>query len=131
MSCADADSLDRNRRDAGFTLIEMLVALAIFSLAALALLRLQGATVTTTSQLQDQALAQIVARNIAVEALTDPAPPTMGNLAGETVNAGRRWRWVRSTGASPEPRIQQIAIQVRSLEGPASANLLVFRRGPQ
>nr|MDQ4088649.1 prepilin-type N-terminal cleavage/methylation domain-containing protein [Pseudomonadota bacterium] len=30
--------------EAGFTLIEMLVALAIFSLAALALLRLGGAT---------------------------------------------------------------------------------------
>ncbi len=29
----------------GFTLIEMMVALAIFSLAALALLRLEGATV--------------------------------------------------------------------------------------
>ena len=131
MSSADADCLGGQRCEAGFTLIEMLVALAIFSLAALALLRLQGATVTTTGQLQDQALAQIVARNIAVETITDPVPPANGNVTGETVNAGRRWGWVRSTGASPEPRIQQIAIQVRSLEGPASANLLVFRRGPQ
>jgi general secretion pathway protein I len=115
----------------GFTLIEMLVALAIFSLAALALLRLEGATVKTTGQLQDQALAQIVARNIAVEALTDPVPPAMGNASGETVNAGRSWRWLRSTGASPEPRIQQIAIQVRSNDGPASASLVIFRRAPE
>jgi general secretion pathway protein I len=115
----------------GFTLIEMLVALAIFSLAALALLRLEGATVKTTAQLQDQALAQIVARNIAVEALTDPEPPAMGSVTGEVVNAGRSWRWARMTGASPEPRIQQIAIQVRSAEGPATANLLIFRRAPQ
>jgi general secretion pathway protein I len=121
---------DRTAED-GFTLIEMLVALAIFSLAALALLRLQGATVSTTAELQDQALAQMVARNIAVEALTDPVPPAMGTLAGQTVNAGRPLRWTRITGLSPEPRIQQIAIQVASLDSRATASLVIFRRGPQ
>jgi general secretion pathway protein I len=116
---------------AGFTLIEMLVALAIFSLAALALLRLQGATVSTTAQLQDQALAQMVARNIAVEALTDPVPPAMGTMDGQTVNAGRPWRWIRVTGLSPEPRIQQIAIRVTSLDSRANASLVIFRRGAE
>jgi general secretion pathway protein I len=115
----------------GFTLIEMLVALAIFSLAALALLRLEGATVSTTARLQDQALAQIVARNIAVEALTDPEPPAFGTATGETVNAGRKWLWTRRTARSPEPRIQQIEIQVRSDRGPEAANLTIFRRAPQ
>jgi general secretion pathway protein I len=128
-SVSSADARRAASGEAGFTLIEMLVALAIFSLAALALLRMQGATVTTTGQLRDQALAQIVARNIAVEILTDPVAPAMGNARGETVNAGRRWRWVRIAVASPEPRIQQIAIQVRSADGPASASLVVFRRG--
>ena len=52
-------SIDRSER--GFTLIEMLVALAIFSLAALALLRLGGATATNSARLNDQAIAMIVA----------------------------------------------------------------------
>ena len=43
----------------GFTLVEMLVALAIFSLAAMAPLRLEGATVKTTALLQEQALAKM------------------------------------------------------------------------
>ena len=115
----------------GFTLIEMLVALAVFSLAALALLRLEGATVSTTALLREQALAQIVARNLAVEALTDPEPPAFGATRGEAVNAGRKWRWVRVVGRSPEPRIQQIRIAVRSDRGPESANLTIFRRGPR
>jgi general secretion pathway protein I len=121
--------LRADRREAGFTLIEMLVALAIFSLAALALLRLEGATVKTTAGLQEQGIAQIVARNIAVEALTDPIPPARGAVRGETVNAGQTWQWLRITGASPEPRIQQIAIQVRSADGQGNASLVVFRRG--
>ena len=118
-------------RQDGFTLIEMLVALAVFSLAALALLRLEGATVSTTALLQEQALAQIVARNLAVEALTDPQPPAFGATRGEAVNAGSKWRWVRVVGRSPEPRIQQIRIEVRSERGPEAANLTLFRRGPR
>jgi general secretion pathway protein I len=115
----------------GFTLIEMLVALAIFSLAALALLRLGGATATNSARLNDQAIAMIVARNLAVEALTDPQPPALGTSAGEAVNAGRRWRWTRNVGRSPEARIQQIEIAVEpAAGGPGRASLTLFRRGP-
>lgn len=110
----------------GFTLIEMLVALSIFSLAALALLRLGGATAASSASLEEQALAQIVARNIAVETLSDPLPPAFGEAGGEVVNAGRRWRWTRTTGRSPESRIQRIEIRVA---GPrAVAALTIFRR---
>ena len=120
---------DARRAESGFTLIEMLVALAIFSLAALALLRLGGATATNSARLQDQAIAQIVARNIAVETLTDPEPPPFGSLTGEAVNAGRRWIWTRSTGRSPEARIQQIEIRVTDgAGGPGQATLTIFRR---
>ena len=115
----------------GFTLIEMLVALAIFSLAALALLRLETATVATTARLQDQSLAQLVARNIAVETMTDPVPPAYGDSRGSLVNAGRRWSWVRRTARTPEPRIQQILIRVTRDGGQEAATLTIFRRGPQ
>ena len=113
----------------GFTLVEMLVALAVFSLAALALLRLQGATVSNTGLLQEQAMAQIVARNLAVEALTDPVAPAFGTATGQVENGGRTWSWVRRTARSPEARIQQIEISVRSEQGRDAASLTVFRRG--
>lgn len=110
----------------GFTLIEMLVALSILGIAALALLRLTGATAVNSATIEEQALAQIVARNIAVETLSDPAPPAFGNAGGELMNAGRRWRWARRTMRSPESRIQQIEIRVRGAR--ASATLTIFRR---
>ena len=117
--------------EAGFTLLEMLVALAIFSLAALALLRLEGATVANTARLQEQAIAQIIARNIAVETMSDPVPPAYGRESGVAVNAGRSFGWTRETGRSPEPRIQQISIGVRSQSGPETAALTIFRKASQ
>ena len=112
----------------GFTLVEMLVALAIFSLAALALLRLEGATVAGTAELQEQALAQMVARNVVVEALTDPEPPAFGERRGKAANGGRNWTWVRTTGRSPEPRIQMIEVRVLGDTGREAARMTVFRR---
>ena len=125
MSCA------RRETERGFTLIEMLVALAIFSLAALALLRLGGASATNSASLADQAIAQTVARNLAVETLTDPQPPAFGASQGDAVNGGRRWRWTRTVSRSPEARIQQIEILVQpEAGGPGRASLTIFRRGP-
>ena len=121
----------RRVREQGFTLIEMLVALAIFSLAALALLRLGGATATNSASLSDQAVAQIVARNLAVETLSDPQPPVFGTSQGDAANGGRRWRWTRTVSRSPEARIQQIEILVQpEAGGPGRASLTIFRRGP-
>ena len=117
------------RSEQGFTLIEMLVALAIFSLAALALLRLSGATATNSARLADQAIAQIVAENVAVETLTDPGPPPIGTQSGQAVNGGRRWSWTRTVSRSPEARILQVEIVAASLDGgPGGARLTIFKR---
>ncbi len=130
MSAARAEHETSSRRpsaEQGFTLVEMLVALSIFSLAALALLRLGGATLATSGALQEQALAQMVARNIAVETLSEPRPPAFGQEGGRIVNAGRNWTWVRRTGRSPEARIAQIEINVAGQNG-GRASLVIFRR---
>lgn len=111
----------------GFTLLEMLVALAIFSLAALALLRLGGATAANSARLTEQALAQTVARNLAVETMTDPAPPAFGTQSGTVENAGRQWRWTRVTERSPEPRIQLITLRVAGATGIGQATMTLFR----
>lgn len=116
--------------EAGFTLLEMLVALAVFSIAALALLNLNTVTVTNAGAVQERTLGQIVARNIAVEALTDPTPPARGTETGEEVNGGRAWRWTRVVGESPESRILQIDIAVADEAGQPAGALTVFRAAP-
>lgn len=111
----------------GFTLIEMLVALAVFSLAALALLRLEGTTLTSTAILQDRLIGQIVARNIAIEAVTDPIAPAMGMTNGRERNGGRNWAWTRRASAAPGPRLQRIDVGVTTDSGAPAGAITVFR----
>lgn len=117
----------RRSAENGFTLIEMLVALAIFSLAALALLRLEGATLFSTQRLADTTTAQIVVRNLAVNLLTDPRPPAFGTDQGEVVNAGATWRWVRETKRTDDSRVVRIDLAVTDEAGRPMTRLSLAR----
>ena len=116
-----------DRCQSGFTLIEMLVALAVFSLAALALLRLQGVTLSTTADLDQKLVGQIVARNLAVELLSNPAPPSLGEQEGVAENGGHQWRWTRDAEITDDPRIMKIDIRVSGVQG-GSPNVLTIVR---
>ena len=111
----------------GFTLIEMLVAFAIFSLAAIALLRLEGATLTGTARLADTTTAQIVARNLAVELLTDPRGPAIGAANGNIVNGGATWRWTRDVKRTDDARIVRIDLGVTDERGRPMTRLSLAR----
>jgi type II secretion system protein I len=54
---------------AGFTLIECLVALAVFGLAAMALLNLSGESTRSAARVETRTLGGIVADNVAAEAM--------------------------------------------------------------
>lgn len=127
-----ADSFTSVRRSAqqGFTLLEMLVALAVFSLAALALVRLQGVTLRTAADLDSKALGQIVARNLMVEVQTDPAPPSLGAEEGDVDNGGRRWHWTREVKATDDKRLLQVNLTVDGQPGSSPVVLSFVRVAP-
>ncbi len=96
----------------GFTMIEIMVALAIFSLAALAMVRLQGYSVRSTANLGDSSMAWQVARNVAVEILSSPTPPTLGEAGGEEINGGQSWLWTATTAKTDDARLVKVEISV-------------------
>ncbi len=114
-------------RDRGFTLIEVMVALAVFSLAAMALIRLEGATIRSTGVLDATLVAQIVARNVAIEAVTEAQPPTLGTAKGTERNGGRAWNWTRLVRPTGDPRILRIEVAVTDERGAVLGRLTMVR----
>ena len=114
----------------GFTLIELMVALAIFSLVALTLLKLEGAIVRNTGEIATQAMGQIVAHNLAVETIIDPRAPPLGKTDGVTDNGGRNWSWSRTTASTADARLVRVDIAVRDETG-YPAGLLTLARPAQ
>lgn len=120
---------DHRRRpaDTGFTLIEVMVALAVFSIAALALLRLEGVTIRSTDTLGRTLEAGLVARNVAVEAMTDARPPTLGPAAGVAVEGGRSWSWARQVSPTGDPRVLRIDVTVSDPRGQQLGRMTMIR----
>lgn len=105
----------------------MMVAVAVFAIAALALIRLEGATIRGAAILDATLTAQIVARNVAVESITDARPPAIGVDHGNEQNGGRRWNWVRTTQATGDVRVLRIEVAVLDDGGVRRGRLTVVR----
>lgn len=103
-----------SRNADGFTLLEMLVALAVLSLAVLALVNLAGENSRTGVVIEDRVFAGVIADNRAVEALTSAVPPAVGETRGNEAAAERMWRWTRRVSETPERGVLRVDIAVMS-----------------
>ena len=121
----------RRAAESGFTLIEMLVALSVFSLAVLALLNLSGENARTASLVHDQVLAGVVADNRAVEAMLMPLSDLAAASEGVEATGGSDWRWRRAVVDTPDPSIVRVDVEVGRPDAPqVLARLSVFRGRP-
>ncbi|MEO8537880.1 MAG: type II secretion system minor pseudopilin GspI [Betaproteobacteria bacterium] len=102
----------------GFTLIEVLVALAIIAVALAAGMRVITQSADGASSLRARTLALWVAENqLARAQLEDPAPPA-GTTDGAEAQAGVPFAWRRTVSASPNPAFRRIDIDVAAPDAP-------------
>ena len=118
----------RSPGEAGFTLIEMLVALSVFALAALALLRLDGFAVGTAADLAARGAAELVVENESVLIATDPSPPTLGTSTRLVENGGRRFSVRQVTAPTPDRRLARVDLLVTELGSAARASRTLVKR---
>lgn len=112
---------------AGFTLTEVLVALVVFSIGAVALLNVHGENIRAADHVEARLLAGIVAENVLVETMTGP-PVGVGVLGGTEDLGGRPWDWTRTVAVTANPEMVRIDVSVRATgEAQVLAALTGFR----
>ena len=116
----------KSQGEAGFTLIEMLVALAVFAIAALTLLRMEGASIQRTADLDQRLLREVVAQNLAAGWLTDPVPPALGEAQGSVANMGRQFAWARRVEKLPDAGVLRVVVSVREVTPGAATQAITF-----
>ena len=104
-----------------------MVALAVFSLAALALIRLEGATIRQAGMLDRTLLAGLVARNVAAEAVTDARAPAIGPAGGTELNGGKRWAWTRTVTSLGDAGVLRVDVSVADPRGQVLGRITMLR----
>ena len=109
----------RNTR--AFTLVEVLVALAVLALALMAALRASSIGVSNSGEIRDRLLASWVAQNRLAEhrARRDWLP--IGVLQGEATQNGTLFRWEEKINSTPNTQFMRVEIRVTSPDKPETA----------
>jgi len=119
-------------REAGFTLIEILVALAVVAVALAAGMRALAQSADGAGTLKARTLALWVAQNRLAATELAGALPATGDRKGDAVQADRAFVWREKVGATPNPAFRRIDIEVAEADRPdyVLARLTGYVAGP-
>ncbi|MEO3680036.1 type II secretion system minor pseudopilin GspI [Rheinheimera sp. FR7-31] len=102
----------------GFTLLELLVAMAIFATAGMAIMQASSAHIRSLSQLDELTMAGYIANNQMQLALLDTEWPGNEKRQGELEMANRSWLWQQQLIKVPDNDLRLVQIRVSLAEAP-------------
>ncbi len=103
----------KGKKTVGFTLIEVMLAMAVFSLAGVALLGVADNNYRHISHLEEQMFANWVASNQLVELSLDKTWPPKNNRKGSVDMAGRTWYWQQKVVETANKAMRQVTMEIR------------------
>ncbi|HOW76609.1 MAG TPA: type II secretion system minor pseudopilin GspI [Candidatus Competibacteraceae bacterium] len=120
------------RRVAGFTLLEVLVALAVLAIAMGAIINVATQSIANTAYLRDQTFASWIALNQVNQRLLDSEPwPEEGSRDGSVELANRAWRWQVRFAKTDDPDLRRMEVTVRVTENSSIlSKLTAFKANP-
>jgi general secretion pathway protein I len=105
-----------NKFSLGFTLIEVMLAMAIFSIAGIALLSAADNNFKNLSHLESKVLANWVASNQLVAVTLAEEWPPKNNKKGKVEMAGQEWFWLQKVIKTENKNMRSVVIEVRNKE---------------
>jgi general secretion pathway protein I len=100
------------RRPHGFTLLEVLVALAVVSLALVALVRAAGLSADALARERETTMATWVASNVIADVRLGERFPEIGRSEGVMPMGTGDWYWRLDVQGSDDPAIRRLEVAV-------------------
>ncbi len=100
----------------GFTLVEMLLALAIFAYASASILKLLSQSASNIGYIEQMTFASWVAQNRLTELEVDETWPPKHNHKGEVKMAGLTWFWTQEVTETADPAMRAVTVHVFSTQ---------------
>lgn len=121
-----------NRHSKGFTLIEVLLALAVIAIALTALLKATSEDVTLTQRIKEKSISHWVAmQGVTTIQLGMVAINLNQEITQVTKMLGQQWYWRAKLTSTPVRTMQQISITISDKQaGPFKDELIAFRYAP-
>jgi len=102
-----------NSLQKGFTLIEVMLAMAVFSIAGIAILGTADTNARNLGYLESKIIASWVASNQLVEATLDTSWPPKNNKKGKVELAGQEWLWQQKVIKTTDNDMRAMVMEVR------------------
>ena len=110
-------------RQRASTLLEVLVALAIFATVAAAVLTAAASSVRNAARLEEKALAGWIADNQLVELQLQRPSPGTGRNQREISYAGRDWQLQETIDSTSDPAMRRVTLWVAPLDRRSSDSI--------
>ncbi|HHC75167.1 MAG TPA: type II secretion system protein GspI [Thiothrix sp.] len=110
----------------GFTLVEVIVALAVVAVALGAIVQTVGNANRNAARLTEETLARWVANNHLTRLRLEKTWADVGTQTGEETMAGQTWYWQQTVTQTPDADLRKIEIQVGLQEAAPSAFMTAY-----
>ncbi|MEL6826261.1 MAG: type II secretion system minor pseudopilin GspI [Pseudomonadota bacterium] len=119
-------------RQSGFSLVETVAAMGILALAAIPLMQVTTDASRNAASLESRLLARTVAENVMARSMATQDVIDAGISAGQEVQMGRTYNWVRTANEAEQGALQNLRVEVRPAESEqVLASLISLKYIPQ
>ncbi len=99
-------------RARGFTLVEVLVAVAVLAIAMAAVISAMARQADNAGYLKQKTLALMVAHNRLAELQIEGKTPSTGRSDGKVDMSGVEWKWQAEVKSTEDDRLRRVEITV-------------------
>lgn len=121
---------ESNHSQAGFSLVEMLAALAVLAVAGLALMNAMTTGVRAAGLAQETALAGLAADNVLALQIAREGGQALRDRSGRYELAGLDYEWRLAIEAAPGGRLDQVTLVLEHDGREAARRVTFVRRDP-